>query len=448
MLSDLEYRDFGNHGSYKYFVDQGEFFMLKETMQDFFHCDVTIYPRPTNQLKSHFNIDIHNNPRRGLYPIDNDNLVIVGRILKGRKMISAIGFHLKRERLSENGKLLNRFEEALSGILTQEFNNHFQYGSLAFGDELLKHTITNYISKGSYDFRNVRHLIEYFFKLRTTSFEGNFFATGAILTKAIHDFINKETIKRNGETYQLSKWIRIKSSNKIDKRIWYLADGKTSFFLSNKNLDITSLFVLNSAYSNTNYLDSHSLSLTLKGGDALFKIENEKLFSINTAGGFEFLFFENQWRFRNYNFLKKILFENITSDEAVINSLIFYLLSCSKKQISSILWFPSDISKIDELIQINTKNTFLDNPVNVTNKDFINHIFRCLSSDGATVIDKQGDIIFVGVVIDLSKVTIHGLKGTGESAASVLVRNGVSVKISQDGNIKIFTPKSEKPFIF
>jgi hypothetical protein len=448
MSVDTEYKDFGKHGSYRDFFEHGAFFTLKETIQEFFHCDATFYPKPTNQLKSHFNINIHDNPRRGFYPIDNNNIVIVGRILGARKMISAIGFHLQGERISENVKLLNKFEGALSGTFTQEFNNHFQYGSLAFGDELLKHTITNYICQGFYDFRSVRHLIEYFFKLRTTSFEGSFFSTGAILSKAIHDFMDKESTKRNGETFQLSNWIRIKNSNKIDKRIWYLADGKTSFFLGTKNLDFTHLFVLSSAYSNTNYLDSHSLSLTLKGGDALFKVENEKLFSINTSNGFEFLFFENQWKFRNYNFLKKVLQENITTEEAIIDSIIFYLLSCSKKQISSILWFPNDVAKIDELIQVKTKNTLLDSPVNVTNKDFINQIFRCLSSDGATIIDKQGNIVFIGVVIDLSKLTIHGLKGTGESAASALTSNGVSVKISQDGNIKIFTSKSEKPFIF
>lgn len=230
MPEVTEYKDLGKYSSYKEFYGNGAFFMLKETIQSFFHCDVIFYPHPSIQIKTHFNIDIHDNPRRGFYPIDANNVVIIGRVLNSKILISAIGFHLKGDRISENVKLLNKFEGALSGTFTQEFNNHFQYGSLAFGEELIKHTITNYICKGFYDFRSIRHLIEYFFKLRTTSFEGNFFSTGAILTKAVHDFIDNENTKRNGQTYELSNWIRIKNSNKIEKRLWYLADGKTSFF--------------------------------------------------------------------------------------------------------------------------------------------------------------------------------------------------------------------------
>ena len=142
----------------------------------------------------------------------------------------------------------------------------------------------------------MRHLIEYFFKLRTTSFEGNFFSTGLILSKAIHDFVDNNQPKRNSQTFELSTWIRLQNSNLVDKRLWYLADGKKTFFLATKKLDLTKLFILDSSYLNSNYLESHFLGLSLKGGDALFKVENEKLFSINTSGGFEFLFFENQWK--------------------------------------------------------------------------------------------------------------------------------------------------------
>lgn len=448
MNEKIEYRDLGKHPLFKDFVDSGAFYMLKETIETFFHCKVVFFPRPSSQIKDHFDVDIFENPKRGFYPLDQDNIVLIGRILYQRQLISAIGFHLSGVRISENVKLLNKFEGALTGTFTQEFANRFQLGTFAFGDELILHTITNYISVGYYDFRDVRHLIQYFFKLRTTSFEGNFFSTGAILTKAVHDFVDAESSQRNGQTFELSTWMRLKNSNVINKRLWYLADGKKSFFLVTRNIDFTHLFVLDASYSSTNYLDSHFLGLSIKGGDALFKIENEKLFSINTSDGFEFLFFENQWKFRNYDFLKKLISENITTDEQLTESIIFYLLSCSKKQISSILWFPTDIDKIDDLIQVNTKNTFLKAPINLVNKNFINHIFRCLSSDGATIIDREGNIRYIGVIIDLSKISVTGLKGTGESAASALTTNGVSIKISQDGNIKIFTPGSKEAFIF
>lgn len=443
-----EYRDFGKNPTFKLFVKCGAFHMLKETIETFFHCTVEIYAHAQPQVEKKFNINILENHRRGYYPIDENNVLIVGRVVEQRQMISAIAFHLCGNRLGENVKLLNVFEGALSGTLTAEYNNFYQYGPLAFGDELIKHTITNYLCQGFYDFRNIRHLIEYFFKLRTTSFEGSFFSTGLILTKAFHDFLAGTGKNRFGESFDLENWIRLKATNKINKRLWYLADGKKTFFLGTKSLDLTTLFVLDEEYISTNYLDSHSLSLTLRGGDLLFKIENEKLFSINTSTGFEFLFFENQWKFRNYKFLRKIISENITTVENLIDAIIFFLLSCSKKQTSSIIWFPSNLEEIDNLIQIETKNNFIKEKVNISDKRFINHIFRCLSSDGANIISKDGTLLHFGVIVDLGKVKVSGLKGTGETAASALASNGIAVKISQDGNIKIFLNPDESPLLF
>src|SRR5690606_6437373 len=101
------------------------------------------------------------------------------------------------------------------------------------------------------------------------------------------------------------------------------------------------------------------------------KIENEKLLSICSSDGSEFIFFENQWRYRNYSVLKDILIKNITKEEKVINSILFYILSCSKKQKSTILWFPDEIDKIDELINTETKNSFLKERLNITDKKAI-----------------------------------------------------------------------------
>lgn len=63
---------------------------------------------------------------------------------------------------------------------------------------------------------------------------------------------------------------------------------------------------------------------------------------------------------------------------------------------------------------------------------------RILSSDGVTVIDKSGKIIYHGGIVDLNAGITKGLAGTGETAARILSDNGIAIKISQDGNIKIF----------
>ena len=75
----------------------------------------------------------------------------------------------------------------------------------------------------------------------------------------------------------------------------------------------------------------------------------------------------------------------------------------------------------------------VDHKLSADETDRLCWLFR-----GATVIDKNGKIRYFGCIADISKVTAGGIKGTGETAASLLAQNGMAIKISQDGPIKIF----------
>jgi hypothetical protein len=127
--------------------------------------------------------------------------------------------------------------------------------------------------------------------------------------------------------------------------------------------------------------------------------------------------------------------------------MLFYVIYCSKNSISSIIWLPEKINKIDLLVKKQTKNQFINVPISIKDKSFTNHIIRYLSSDGATIIDKLGLLQYFGCVIDLNKIEVKGIKGTCESAAGALVSNGISLKISQDGTIKVFIKKNHKSII-
>ena len=72
------------------------------------------------------NINILENPRRGYYPIDENNVLIIAHVIEQMKMIGAIGFQLSGDRIGENVKLLNTFEGAISGTFTQEFKNYYK----------------------------------------------------------------------------------------------------------------------------------------------------------------------------------------------------------------------------------------------------------------------------------------------------------------------------------
>lgn len=429
----------------KGFIDLEQFGLniLQESLCKFLSCNVIIFINPLAELKK-YDIDILANQKRGFYPIDDDNVIVLGRILEQDKMISAIGLRISKPGIKKSARFLTILEGALTHTLTAEYQTRFNHCKFKLGDELLMHFIANYLSKGGYDYRHIRHLIDYFNKLRTTSFEGKYFSTGLIMTKAHFDYQIEG--KRFGKTYALKNNVSLANTVEIDRRIWYLVDGKKSFFVSNKSLVLTQLFVVDHEYENENYIDSHVLAKSLKGADLLFKLENEKLFSIINSDNIEISYSENHWKYRDFNFVRSI-FENHFKDSELIESLLFFIIYCSKNSISSLIWLPIDMQTIDEMIKSTTKNKLIKDSISIKDKSFTNHIIRYLSSDGATIIDKDGFLQFFGCIVDLGKIKIHGVKGTGESAAGALAYNGISIKISQDGSIKIFNKADSKPII-
>ena len=425
------------------YLDQFGLTILQSTIANFLSCEVKIFINPLSELQD-YGINILDNENRGFYPLDDDNIIVLGRIMSDdRKLISSLGIKLSKKGIRYSGKFLTILEGALTYTLTQEYKNNFKNCKYALGDELLLHTVCNYVSRGGYDNRHIRHLISIFQKLRTTSFEGSFFSTGLILTKS-HFAYNKND--RFGTSFNLSQPFSLANQCQIDRRIWYLVDGKKTFFMCNKSLVIGQLFVLDKEYQNANYIDSHILAKSLKGVDLLFKVENEKTFSIINTSNIEISYMENQWKFRDYTYIRELFIAHFNNID-IVESLLFFVIHCSKNSISSIIWLPDNIDQIGELIKKQTMNRFIKTPIPIIDKSFANHIIRYLSSDGATIIDKNGFLQYFSCIIDLNKIEVKGIKGTGESAAGALSSNGISLKISQDGTIKLFYEKKKQPIL-
>ncbi|MDR6540352.1 hypothetical protein ABIC56_000896 [Acinetobacter bereziniae] len=411
--------------------------IFKETLENFLNCRVIFFYEPTKQIFDEYGINLLENPNRGCYNIDNNNVIIFIRILSNNELISGLAILIHKSDID----LYSNFFQKLEGSLTHKFSiafaENFENSSLQFGDDLIKHIITNYCSKGFFDYRKFKHLVDYFIKLSSLTFEGEYFSTGIIITKSLYAYKKRGNHDRNGDLYTLSKNENLLNTFNIKRRFWYLVDGKHSFYICNKNLAISDLFIINNSYNNDNYLDNHSLSKTLKGSDVLLKIENKKNLSIIKSNGLEFLYQECNWKVRNYNSIKKEL-SKVIYDHHVINKILFFILYCSKNFISSVIWIPRDTSNLENYLKRETLNTLTIEKFSILESQFTNHIFRFLSSDGATIINKDGYVLNYGCIVDMKSLEIQGVKGAGESAAEVLGHNGISFKISQDGTIKLF----------
>ena len=216
-----------------------------------------------------------------------------------------------------------------------------------------------------------------------------------------------------------------------------------------QNLIISNVFIRkHSGESWEEYFDAHLMAGTLLGDDIAFRVSGPNEISIVNSVGIEFVKIENKWRLRNFQFLNTYFEHILQLDEKVRKAIIYYVIMCSRNHNSSIIWIPkeSDEASIDKVI--GKKISLFKNNLNVTNQTHSGIIYRVLSSDGVTIINKNGDLIYCGGIVKLDIETSGGLMGTGETAAKTLSTNGLAIKISQDGNIKIYSDPKCEPLIY
>jgi len=160
--------------------------------------------------------------------------VILGRISKDKEVQASLGLILRKQLLASTIKVISVLEVVLSRQLSASYAMGFRRAGLLLGTDLLQHTVAEYVARGYYRGEDVRHLLAFFDKLRTTSFEGRGFSTGLILSKSLHAYQKTGSHHRFGDAYTLTHPFRLRSTATVDRRLWYLVDGKKTFFLATK----------------------------------------------------------------------------------------------------------------------------------------------------------------------------------------------------------------------
>ena len=413
--------------------------ILIHTLEDFYGSKVRLLFKPIEICRDNWGINIELEPKREYYKIvKQTNSVLLVVYVEKCGVLYYLGIQLDSPIIQYMDSAV--FHSACVNIgrrLTEAANGLFRTCHSFFNESLAKEFVVGDIGRGKYDLSKVSYLIDMFLGHRSTTFEGKNFSTGLIVTKSLFAFCKSEMFNKNGKFLRLVRnKMDVDIADRSKTRFWYLADGFKTFYLTDFKKTINSMFLYKG--NGGDYVSEMLLKKTLQGADALFRVNNGRELSIINSDGYEYLHQENTWKFRNYDALKKCVLGRLPHVLNYYDDLIKYVLYCSKSDTSSIIWIPRDIITIDNYVIIETKNELTRSALDIKDPDNMPIIKRLLSSDGATVIDANGKIRYFGCIADLSKANVGGIKGTGETAASLLAQNGIAIKISQDGPIKIF----------
>ncbi|HBC3912522.1 hypothetical protein ACXIUY_23565 [Vibrio parahaemolyticus] len=415
---------------------------LKQEVSRFFNCDVKFIAEPLNFAIKTYSIDLTITPRRGFYLIDDNTAFILGRVIESRQTVVCFALELTNGNFSSLSPFLQTFEGVLSHLTTYGFKTQYTQGAKEFGESMIVETIGKHFGKGRFGYQNIVKLSEIFQRLSNSKFEGEAFSTGLIVSRASSAYSSERDDKRSGgSVLKLTQPIEVSLDFSVDKRFWYLVDGKTSFFLCRANRkkkpEIVDTYFLSAEYNHgDSYIDSYTFSQTLKGSDILLRVVGPGEVSILGATGLEVLYKEGGWRVRSLSDFQNLIRKYANTASEVAEAIVSIVLKVSQVRKSAIIWMPTKQSEQNDILL--SKNQAYTSCMTVLNPDHHSTIIRAITSDGATVINATGEVEHYGCLVDMSKIEAIGISGAGEAVGQVLGKNGIAVKVSQDGDIKVY----------
>lgn len=429
---------------------RGSHNVLIHTLSDLLSAKVDLDFEPIEKYLKIYGIDIVEKPKRTTYFSSNMNQVYIISYAEMNDSIYILGTTLTSPLLKYlDKKLFHNISNAITKSLCDATYKNFRNCMDMFGEQLVIQIISKITSVGYYNRSKISYILNLFKNLRSTTFEGEYFSTGLILTKSIYSYKKNDD---QGKFIILPKEQSHRLYDDLGRRFWFLADGLGTFFISDLSSSINAIYLHNRL---NDYVSDTLLESRLLGGDLLIRVLNGRELSVINSKGHEFVHQENVWKYRDLKALKKCLNNYIEINDQLFNSIMKYVLRFSRADRSSILWVVSDENKILRLVTNTELNRITrvfvddrDEKLNINSPSIEPLVDRLLASDGATVINLKGDILYYGVFADLSQNPLSGVKGSGETAASILGKNGLAIKVSQDGPITIYVEGTNESFSF
>lgn len=417
---------------------------LISTVQQFFSCKADYFDDPADAFLRLYGIDILCNPSRGAYIIESSVALILGRILSGGKLVSAVGLRLHKGQFDSLGGLLNSFERSLAWAMSHAAQQRFRDVPLGFGSELTIRTIDNFCGR-PYSRNLLPIAVNEIDRISRLTFEGRPFTTGLIVTRSSHAFEDpaRTVESRGGTLVTLRRKFHLRYETSLKRRFWYLADGRSSFFLCDHLLRIAHIFLLEAAGFSGTTFEPEWLATRVRGADLVLRVDGPGEYTVTSSKGLEFIFQEGSWRARSFDELRHVFAsEGLSLHIAIaLGDLVFEL--CRRKQ-SALLVIPRNLKALLRTFATRNRLVGSGNQMGIEDSKCREVLLRVLSSDGATVFDRSGRLLYYGCIVDLASRASTGVRGTGETAALAMAEHGLTLKVSQDGTAKALVDSGKK----
>jgi hypothetical protein len=339
------------------------------------------------------------------------------------------GLRLRKPRIADSARVFDAFAEAARIGHAESRRRGFTDATRTLGDGLIELTVAKYLAPDASTEAAVHLLLELFAKLRSATFEGESFTTGLVFVPDV-----EAVAARVGDTISpLTRPAFLYQARGIDKRFWYMVDGRGTYYICDRALRIEHAFAVPHGSGSTRQWLEHALG----AGSALFRVTSRSEFSVSTPDGLDFSYHNDTWRLRDYRAIYGAVLSRIPASRDVLDALLPFVLKLSTRHLSALVWLPAE-GGLDE-VHCKTKNSLLSDPISLFDAHRRSFLMRQLASDGATIIDTGGDVLHYGCIVDTGREAVQGVYGTGELTARHLSRHGVAVKVSSDGQVQIYT---------
>lgn len=346
------------------------------------------------------------------------------------------------------GELLAALEGLMAGFSAKGFEGHFRTALLT---SLTDIAVARYIRgdrKGV--FWPTQRLVQLLKNLSYQRYESAPATTGFLVYRAQLDDFLKTLGKTRYEWFDLEENRRRINSSFFKNPIPYrFVDGYRALFVCDIRMDLKGILRTRSP-GPKDYIDQLSnreiLSLLSNAGDDAFAL------FVNSSSEVEVVLQDDKlllWRKGNWGiFDPSIMHEFLMGklEKRSIDHLIWSMYALSKTRHGTVVLVADDQIDLDA---IRMGSVGGHDPLSraliqhvrgkkIGNLKRAGELSRILSSDGLTVINRKGELIDTGVIIDTSRVgdlVTGGGRTTAATAASIF---GPVIKVSEDGQVSLF----------